>query len=264
MDKKLFPGVSEYEIRIAQERQAQEQIAQTAREVYISDRKKRNAANEDAESYRRLFYPMFLINADFAKEWFTKALLGNIIVFVLGSAGWGVGRAVATRNDDVKNAYITRIDWESAAKNAYFGTDINKYGRRAAAHTMAQIVSFLAVLVVAKFKAARTRKQHLAYARDVHDAMINSLDGVSTLPPVLRMHLDWISSSIVENISAEDSRYFNKLIDGRYPDATKEFATAIVTGHLSSHPESIKVLTQIFELESLPAEWRILNKEKTR
>ena len=264
MNKKLFPGVSESEIRIAQERQAQEQIAQTAHETYINDSEKRAAANKDAERERRAFYPMFLINTEFAKEWFTKALLGNIIVFVLGSAGWGVARGAAeTRNEYVKNAYITRVDWESAAKNAYFGTDINKYGRRAAAHTMAQIVSFLAVLVIAKVKAARTRKQNIAYARDVHDAMINSLDGVSTLPPVLRMHLDWISSSIVENISAKDSRYFHKLIDGRYPDATKEFATAIVTGHLASHPESTKLLMEMFELESLPAEWRISH-ENTR
>ena len=263
MDKKLFPGVSESEVKLTQEKEKQQQQADKARAEYIYERKKRNAEKTKEFKQRSAFYPMFSINADFAKEWFTKALLGNIIVFVLGSAGWGVGRAVATRNDDVKNAYITRVDWESAAKNAYFGTDIDKYGRRALAHTMAQIVSFLAVLVVAKFKAVRTRKQHLAYARDVHDAMINSLDGGSALPPVLRMHLDWISSSIVENISAEDRRYFNKLMNGGYSDATKEFATAIVTGHLKRHPESIKVLTQIFELESLPAEWRILH-EKTR
>lgn len=192
-------------------------------------------------------------------------LFANLVFFAMGSAAWSLRNSVATGADGttavtpgLTNKIYGDTSYAQAVKNAYMFDSVSD-GRggmfQALCGTIAVLFSICAGVGI-----ARTSKQ---IAQMIHDdkirAMIDDVDKLA-MPGLSRDAIAHIVACvadymphIIANMAAIDRKYMDNLAAGGLNDADFQVASAIVAGHLKTHPADYQKIISIIDSATLPA-----------
>ncbi len=240
-----LPGVSDIDFQYAklqEKRQADMEMAQNHYQHRLD-------LDKVAENDVRRFTPNRLINWNSAKIGIKVFILANIAALGLNTGIWSSSQ---TEKGKEKSKYLSHVTYKDAMRNAFIGSDIDTYGRRAAAHTMLNMLTIVFAVLLAYNKAQKNRRTQYQYAKHIHDALKYGYTE-SELPVILQTNLGKFALDIIKKMSEHDPRYFNGLVyGGHFSDATYNLVLAIIEGHLKSNPKDINTLLNHFNDRSIP------------
>ena len=243
---KLLPGYDNIDLenaRLQKERQAAYETAQRQYEIQL------DRARDDVRNSRKNA-PTWLINWNAAKSGLKVFIIANLAALGLNTAVWADAQS---DKDPANPRYLDQVTYLESLKNAFTGSEINKFGRSAANHTMMNmLLVLLAYLFASRHAHQKRHKQHV-YALNIYSAL-KYYNG-KELDAILRTDLGKMALRIIHNMSANDATYFNYLVkDGKFTDASYKFVMTIIRGHLKSHPKDIDAVLDNFNPDCIPTD----------
>lgn len=267
-NKKLFPGVSQKQVeekdRAEKLRQAQESLAAAARQ---------EQAKKDV-AYKKYTPKKKGISKIISRQmprWLTVNIIANGALFILGSAIWAY--AAHTRDYDPEydriegpysGPYMDQRTYTQAMKDAYWPMVNGEFSPELEWYVTVSLMAVFALITVAAAAslASEHRKAYNNYAHHQIDIMleIEKLAEEHNLDATAAKKMLNVAPEIVKHMSGDSRVYFDMIMDGRISIEDRRFidmATAVMVGHLQSHPEDMERIMTVFDERSIPQE--ILN-----
>lgn len=256
-DKKIFPGVTEQDIK----KQEQQEKASEARRVALEDAKR--AAEEKAaqEKSRKKLHDLY------NQVLPLKVKIGMIAALnvCIGGLYW----FLKDYSDQVRDfkvplgpalvetyipTYSYQYNWTRGGDNreprgkGEFGSDINE---RWMAHMFVLLAEALVLAFIAMNNVKKNKQIDLM-------AEIAALSKEQNIDQKYITAMLKVAPSIVQNMSKDSRVYFDMLMEGKF-DIEKtpgilNIVTAIMQGHLQSHPEDMEKILAVFDERSIPSE----------
>lgn len=258
-DKKLFPGVTEQDIK-KQERQEGSKASEARR---VALEKAKRAAEEKAaqEKSRKKLHDLY-----------NKVLPLKVKIGIIAALNFCIGGLYRISKDFSKDVndltvplghalvetyiptYSYQYNWEWSGSNkdpkgkGEFGSVINE---RWMVHMFVLLAEALVLAFIAMNNVKKNKQIDLM-------AEIAELSKEQNIDQKYITAMLKVAPSIVQNMSKDSRVYFDMLMEGKF-DIEKtpgilNIATGIMQGHLQSHPEDIEKILAVFDKRSIPSE----------
>lgn len=192
-------------------------------------------------------------------KWLKTNVIANATLFILGSAMWIVGTHTRSFDPDYDEPggprtgpYWEQRTYQQAMKDAYwpmvngeFVPDVNWN------LTMSMILTFAAFSLVGTVASAKKNyKKDIKAAQAQVDIMleIERLAKEHKLDATAAKKIVKVAPEIIKHMSADSRVYFDMIMDGKVSADDENFmniAAAVMAGHLQTHPEDMKRVTDI-------------------
>jgi hypothetical protein len=282
-EKKLFPGVTEKDLlKLGAEKLKQQEQMKAMREaeekfaVEEEDKKTKQAA------YKKYTSKSARMTAADRIRYFCKVnAVSAASLFLLGNASWVLTQA-SPYTDSNGHGFVSNSwykPYKAAIHDAYIPTDkyygygwededgfVNeKPGFAPSAAWGINVFLSLTVLLCSIVGAKRLNDE-----QDTVDMMLDleefgkqyKLDAKQVKRLVDKY------KKIIEHMSADKRVYFDMLMAGEMPIKDQEtlqaMAVSVMTGHLQSHPEDLKMVLETFEERSIPEQIKNMVKQTER
>ncbi|MBQ5700079.1 MAG: hypothetical protein IIV74_02185 [Alphaproteobacteria bacterium] len=192
---------------------------------------------------------------------------GNMVAFLLSSAAWGYlsnQRSYEAEMHDYTGPVLDQRTYLQAMGDTYSPFNDGRYDPHLAWQfnvCVQLILALICIGIAAKNKAERDK------AEQNIDMMleIERLAKEHKLDPGAAKKMLRVAPEIVKNMSADSRVYFDMIIEGKISVADNDFigvATAIMAGHLKSHPEDMERVEAVFGNAPVPKEILLSNINK--
>lgn len=274
-NKKLFPGVSQKQVeekdRAEKLRQAQESLAEAARQ---------EQAEKDVAYKKYTPKPKGMAKRIAAKmpDWLTVNVIANAALFILGSAMWVFAsntREFDPEYDDPNGPYtgpyLDSRTYVQAAKDANWPMRNGEFSPELEWYITASWLTVIALITLgaAASVAKDERQADINKSHKQIDVMleIEKLAKEHNLDATAAKKMLNVAPQIIKGMSADSRVYFDMMLDGKVAIADKNFvniATAVMAGHLQTHPEDMEQIMTVFDERSIPQEILNLAAEQKR
>jgi len=256
MDKKLFPGG---EVVMARQQKRRE---------HASDKAKRRVENARKKAVKREFLDKIgpATRLLIARRGFAAFAAAMLMQVGIGSAYWALVDMDKPYTDSIKNAYdITNL------VDGKKWLDCEGNGMKEVFDTLVATVLLIGAVAAACKMVAYDRQVAKRTVRDVDGEIENDKwyksDLSNDLYNIVNRHAFssnlysfescfWkvhpVSRSIVKHMAELNPELFDNLLSGKTYMPSRDYAIAVVKGHLKSHPDDYKKLLAAYEYETLP------------
>lgn len=272
-DKKLFFGVSaedlEKEIRAKEQKDAAERVAKEAAEAA---QKKHNEAEHRKNLYNK--YGILFTSNSFFKYYvfycgFSAIVASALVLFA--ALIWHDPGSHETSNPDVTRWNPDSKPFKVLLHDVYIPTnkyynytycensdcdDIKVHENPEFKPHVAWCLNVFITLCALIYSITFVKMNR--YGRDAVDMMIDlkKFGEQYNLNTEKVKKLVNIANDIIERMSADERVYFDMLMNDNIniadKDTMKQFATAIMVGHLEKHPSDIEKIMEIFDERTIP------------
>jgi len=203
--------------------------------------------------------------------WLKTNVIANATLFILGSAMWIVGAHTRSFDPDYDEPggpktgpYWEQRTYQQAMKDAYWPMVNGEFSPEYDWYlTMAMILTFAAFSLVGIVASAKKNyKKDIKAAQAQVDIMleIEKLAQEHHLDATAAKKIVKVAPEIIKHMSADSRVYFDMIMDGKVSADDENFmniAAAVMAGHLQTHPEDMKRVTELLDDKSMTNE--ILN-----
>lgn len=204
-------------------------------------------------------------------KWLKTNVIANATLFILGSAMWIVGAHTRSFDPDYDEPggpktgpYWEQRTYQQAMKDAYWPMVNGEFSPEYDWYlTMAMILTFAAFSLVGTVASAKKNyKKDIKAAQAQVDIMleIEKLAQEHHLDATAAKKIVKVAPEIIKHMSADSRVYFDMIMDGKVSADDENFmniAAAVMAGHLQTHPEDMKRVTELLDDKSMTNE--ILN-----
>lgn len=189
----------------------------------------------------------------------TTFIKGNVIMFLLGSVAWLYFSHQNSYEPEMREYVGPSMDnrtYVEAVKDAYIPFYKGKFDPHITwmANVCFQIILALACVGIAmRQKSKRKEQEH-----DI-DVMleIEKLAKEHQLDATAAKKMLAIAPEIVKHMSEDSRVYFDMIMDGKVSTTDENFmniASAVMAGHLQTHPEDLDRVMSVFDDKAISAE----------
>ncbi len=190
-------------------------------------------------------------------DWLLRMTGTNVCLFFWGSLLWLIG-SNTHQYDPEYDAHVGPLmeqrTYSEAFKDAYWPMVNGKFVPEFSWYVNVSMVLVGALLLLAQNvnAANKERKRDLESARNQIDIMlkIDELAKAHNLDATAAKKMLTVAPEIVKHMSADSRVYFDMIMDGKISVNDENFvniATAVMAGHLQSHPEDLQLVKNVFE-----------------
>ena len=189
----------------------------------------------------------------------TTFIKGNVIMFLLGSVAWLYFSHQNSYEPEMQEYVGPSMDnrtYVEAVKDAYIPFYKGKFDPHITwmANVCFQIILALVCVGIAlRQKSKRKEQEH-----DI-DVMleIEKLAKEHQLDATATKKMLSVAPEIVKHMSEDSRVYFDMIMDGKVSTTDENFmniASAVMAGHLQTHPEDLELVMSTFDERSIPNE----------
>ena len=199
----------------------------------------------------------------------TTFIKGNVVMFLLGSVAWLYFSHQNSYEPEMREYVGLRMDnrtYIEAVKDAYIPFYNGKFDPHA---TWMVTVCFQIILALACVGIAIRQKSKRKEQEHDIDIMleIEKLAKEHNLDATAAKKMLTIAPEIVKHMSEDSRVYFDMIMDGKVSTTDENFmniASAVMAGHLQSHPEDMERIMTVFDERAIPQEILNLAAEQKR
>ncbi len=195
--------------------------------------------------------------ADKMPDWLLRMTGVNVCLFLWGSILWAIGSNTHQYDSEFDarvGPLVEQRTYGKAFKDAYWPIKGGEYAPDSSWHLNVSMVLVCALLLLAQNvnAANKERKRDLKSARNQIDIMLK-IDGLAkehNLDATAAKKMLTVAPEIVKHMSEDSRVYFDLIMDGKISVNDENFvniATAVMAGHLQSHPEDLQLVKNVFE-----------------
>ena len=198
--------------------------------------------------------------------WLKSNVIANATLFILGSVMWIHGTHTRSFDPDydkpgqVKTGpYLEQRTYQQALKDAYWPFVNGKFAPDLDWQlTLGLIITFATFSLAGMVMSAKkSHKKDLDTARTQVDIMleIEKQAQEHNLDATTAKKIVNVAPKIIKNMSADSRVYFDIILDGKISVQDEGFiaiASAIMAGHLKTHPEDMELVMSTFDKNSIP------------
>lgn len=268
--KKMFPGMTQEKIDNAEKAAKFKTAIKAAQKAMDEEAEREKQKLKKEEQQRKKAHKKYgfskadralgtgiVSTVDFLKH----QLQLNAATFLIGSLGWFHGHAVGVSAIDEwgeERFYpFESRDYKQAIKDAYNPIRDGKFDPHFWWYVNAALI--LVVSVYSIVNATERVKTIADRANAQIDIMleIEKLAKEHKMDPSVAKKIIQVAPDIVKNMSKDSRVYFDMIMDGKVSVEDENFlniATAIMVGHLKTHPEDMERVMSTFDEKSIPQE----------
>lgn len=263
-EKKLFPGMTQEKIDNA-EKAAKIKAAQKAmaEEAKRKEQQKKKAHNKYSFSLaEKILGGGVLATVETLKN----QLSLNVATFLIGTVGWWFAsqpRNDALFRDDYKFGEVHELPaWDQRPYKQAFIEAYNPVRDGKLDPHFWWYVNMALILSITIYSIAQADKR-LKQAIDRSDKSVDLMLEIERLAKehkldsTMAKKIVTVAPDIVKHMSEDSRVYFDMIMDGKASANDENFlniATAIMVGHLKTHPEDMELVMSTFDKRSIPEE----------